>query len=288
MNIAITGVNGLLGSSLFKQAKFFGFSPIKLNRNEIVAEKNFHKLAEMLFEKNCSVLVHCAANTNVEACESDKISCYRDNVVLTEKLAQACRLHDIKFVFISSTGIYGNYQDEPYIEYDDVKPTTIHHNSKWQAEKILSAMLNNYLIIRTGWLFGGDWDMPKNFVANRIKEAKLSNGFIQSDSSQWGNPTYVDDVSKQIYQLVSKNYSGIFNCVNQGSASRFDYVSEIIKLSDLDVEVLPTDSASFQRKAKVSHNESAINFKLNEFGFEDMPFWKISLSNYLNSIKYEY
>ncbi|MDE1223744.1 SDR family oxidoreductase [Vibrio aestuarianus] len=274
MKVAITGVNGLLGSTLFREAHSYGWEAMKLSRNDIKIETELETLSKILLDLDCSVLIHCAANTNVEACEDDRLGCLRDNVVLTEKLAIACRLNDIKFVFISSTGIYGKYQDMAYCEYDAVVPTTIHHQSKWLAEKLIQNTVKDYLIIRTGWLFGGDWNMPKNFVANRIKEAISSQWCIQSDTSQNGNPTFVDDVARNIYELLVQNYSGTFNCVNHGSATRFEYVTEIIRLSGLNVSVLPIDGSAFKRKAKVSHNETAVNFKLAEFGLDKMPSWK--------------
>jgi len=288
MKIAITGVNGLLGSSLLKKATDIGYEAIKLNRDVIGNSQSLKDLVSSLTLCNVSVLIHCAANTNVEACEDDKMQCYQDNIALTEKLALVCKVMSIKFVFISSTGIYGRYQDTPYTEYDDVKPTTVHHKSKFIAEEIIPKLVSDFLIIRTGWLFGGAWDMRKNFVANRIKEAGVSDGIIKSDTSQTGNPTFVDDLSSHIYKLIKHKYSGTFNCVNTGRATRFEYVSEIIKLSGLCVSVLPIDGASFNRKAKVSHNESAINFKLDAFGENKMPCWKQSLAKYIQSIRSEY
>jgi dTDP-4-dehydrorhamnose reductase len=288
MSIVITGVTGLLGSSLLNHAADFGYDAIQLTRDDIANMKSPNDLAIHLTSYNVKVLIHCAANTNVEFCEDNKVQCYKDNVALTEKLALVCKIMQIKFVFISSTGVYGKYQDTPYIDYDDVNPTTIHHKSKVIAESVVSKLVSDYLIIRTGWLFGGSWDMSKNFVANRIKEAYCSEGYIKSDASQVGNPTFVDDLSSNIFNLIEKKYSGMFNCVNTGRASRFDYVTEIIKLSGLNVSVLPVDGTSFNRKAKVSHNESAINLKLDYFGINMMPCWKKSLAQYIESIRSEY
>ena len=61
---------------------------------------------------------------------------------------------NIKLIYISSTGVYGNYQTDAYTEFDKVEPTTIHHDSKYQAELIIKQHLKDYVIIRTGWLYG--------------------------------------------------------------------------------------------------------------------------------------
>lgn len=284
MKILLTGGTGLLGSEIYSQIKKQGNEVELLDRNLLQSGLAFKDIVERLTLLNSDLLIHCAANTDVEYCELEANICYRDNTLLTDILANACRCIGLKMVFISSTGIYGNYKDNPYIEYDKIQPTTNHHRAKWQAEKVVQSQLNDYLIIRTGWLFGGDWELKKNFVANRIRECISSDGKIFSDPFQCGNPTYVKDVVFAIFQLINSGFSGTFNCVNEGVATRFEYVREIVNCTGLDIEVIASES-SFKRHAKVSHNESAINFKLNQLGFSPLPNWKLSLASYINELK---
>jgi len=73
------------------------------------------------------------------------------NAIGTQNLVNYCINKDILFIYISSTGIYGTKKEkEPYIEFDEVDPTTIHHKSKYEAEKIVQNHLNKYLILITG------------------------------------------------------------------------------------------------------------------------------------------
>jgi len=281
MKIAITGSNGLLGSTLIKLSSAKKIQTIGVSREEYLPSKPLKDVVEYFKSKKIEAIIHCAANTNVELCETEVEQCYLDNVLFTEVLANVCDLLGMKLVFISSTGIYGETQNEPYCEYSDVKPTTVHHHSKLCAERSLSSILSNYLIIRTGWLFGGEWENPKNFVANRIKDALKSDGCLFSDSGQKGCPSYVNDVANRIFDLLSSEWKGVFNCVNTGYASRYDYVSAIVKYSKLEVDVVPAESKSFNRRAKVSKNEAAVNMKLKAIGFEEMPYWERSLELYI-------
>ncbi|MEZ9158452.1 NAD(P)-dependent oxidoreductase [Vibrio lentus] len=285
MKIGITGCNGVLGNSLLAYTSSKGFKGINISRENIHFSNSLVSLKSYLSSLNLDVLIHCAANTNVESCEREPQQCYQDNYLLTERLAIICNVLKIKLVFISSTGIYGEASSQPYQEFHDTKPTTVHHHSKLLAEQSLRNLTKDYLIIRTGWIFGGDWNKPKNFVANRIKEALLSRGTIQSDSEQYGSPTYVEDLSSCILELIVQGYSGIYNCVNDGACNRFTYVSKIIEYSKLvGCSVQPIGSSSFNRLARVSKNESAINFKLNSLGIINMPFWEVSLKKYIDSI----
>jgi dTDP-4-dehydrorhamnose reductase len=138
--------------------------------------------------------------------------------------------------------------------------------------------------VRTGWLFGGDAQAAKNFVAKRILEARMSNsGFIQSNQQQRGCPTFVEDLATRVLDLISLNACGIFNAVNSGSASRFEYVGEIISRAELDVEVRPVAAGDFKRVAPVSDNEMAVNWRADSLGLPTMRAWQDALADYLAS-----
>lgn len=254
-------------------------------RDKFLKKSSDNSLKSFLKKKGISTFIHCAANTNVEECEKFPDQCFEDNYFLTKRLAKTCKSLNIKFIFISSTGVYGDLKEEPYKEDDEISPTTVHHKSKSLAENALIDMGLDCLIIRTGWLFGGNWNASKNFVANRIREAKKNIKAIKSDISQFGCPTYVEDVSSTIFDLLKHNQSGIFNCINEGTASRYEYVAEIFKISKLSIDLVPVDGHEFNRIAKVARNEMAINHRLNKLKLNNMPHWKKSLANYLHMNK---
>lgn len=281
MNIGITGTAGILGSELLFQTKTLGYKSIALNRTYLSTNMGLSSALNYIRNLDCQVIVHCAANTDLEHCEMYPEECYKSNLIFSELLANVCRILNIQLVFISSTGVYGEHKKTPYSEYDSLLPTTTHHKSKLLAEQSIIAQNTNSLVIRTGWLFGGDFNLSKNFVANRIKEAINSNGVINSDITQQGNPTYVKDLANKIIELIDTRWSGIFNCVNHGHTSRYSYVSEIISLCQLDVVVEPT-STGFPRMAKVSKNEAAINYKLSCIGGKAMRPWQESLAEYID------
>tara|TARA_B110000971_G_scaffold212878_1_gene242944 strand:- start:744 stop:1424 length:681 start_codon:yes stop_codon:yes gene_type:complete len=204
-------------------------------------------------------------------------------IKITERLAYAASKARCKFIYVSSTGIYGSEKlDDPYTEYDNVNPTTNCHRSKWLGEQAVNNFLIDALIIRTGWLFGGNPNSEKNFVARRIEEALNSpSKHIKSNLNQKGVPTYVNDFAIMLHNLIQNNEAGTFNLVNQGSASRFDYVSKIIEIAGLDVKIFPTVAKFFNRKAKVSDNEMAKSLKIMQLGYNDLPFWNESLKRYI-------
>ena len=280
MKVLITGANGLLGTSIIQTFSNVGITCVALDRSQI----NWASPAQNVsLLQGYDFLLHTAANTNVEQCEEKPEACYRDNVLLTELLARACYTSSVSMVFISSTGIYGSHRVEPYHEYDTVQPTTHHHRAKWLAEGEVLKWLPDALIIRTGWLFGGEAEISKNFVARRIEEGLSVKQQMYSNQEQIGNPTFSNDVAERVLALMQNQQTGIFNCVNSGCASRFDYVKAIIEEANVGIDVLPSKSGSFNRKAKVSNNEAAQNLKMDLLGYPEMRSWQVALAGYINN-----
>lgn len=282
MKVIVTGVNGMLGSEIFKYFTSRGHTVYALKRENISWRTHDHNI-DQLAGYDC--IIHAAANTNVEYCEINPDSCYKDNTLLTERLAYAASRANCKFVYISSTGVYGkNKKNEPYTDYDSVNPCTHHHNSKWLGEIAVNRYGFNPLILRAGWIFGGNPENPKNFISNRIKEAiRSDSNQIQANSQQIGTPTSVNDFTVKMYELLIDGQFGTFNLVNQGRASRYEYVSKILEFAEMDVRVIPAMAAIFNRNAQVSNNETAVNLKLNQLGYQELPFWQDSLCHYINN-----
>ncbi|MEO1659098.1 MAG: SDR family oxidoreductase [Pseudomonadota bacterium] len=281
VTVAVTGASGLLGSAMVQSAARRGIDTIGVDRSRI-SWSSVHQTAEYIRALNADLLVHCAANTNVEGCEQDPSSAYRDNTVLTEIIASACGQSDTQMIYVSSTGVYGDHKEDPYTDFDDVHPTTTHHKSKYLGEQAAQTFCPDALIVRTGWLFGGPADNKKNFVVNRIREARACDGEMVSNREQFGSPTFVTDVAERIFDLRTRGYAGVFNCVNEGVASRFDYVSAIMKASDIDVPIVPKGASAFSRIAPVSNNEAATNTKMGMLGMAPMRDWRVALNDYVS------
>lgn len=282
MRILLTGATGLLGTAIVREARALGWQCDAMSRHDALASKP-EVLAKTI--TGYDVLIHAAANTDVEACEISPETCYRDNFLLTEVLAAATVLADARFVFVSSTGVYGVAKNEPYREYDNASPTTHHHRSKILAENSVLLANHKNLIVRTGWLFGGDVSNRKNFVARRIEEAEKARQnkvSLSANCEQYGVPSSVNDVAKRILLLVADRRCGVFNCVNEGSASRFEYVRAVLEIAGIDVDVVPVSASSFNRRAAVSPNEMGMNWKMQSLGYAPLPHWRDSLAEYID------
>ena len=247
-----------------------------------ITKKN--SLIQCLDSSDPDVVIHAAAYTDVEGCEKNPQHAHNVNVVGTRNIVEYCSQKNKKLVFISSTGVYGQGRfNIPHKEIDNVRPTTVHHRSKYEAELCIQDVLSSFLIIRTGWLYGGYSRNKKNFVLNRIQESK-NKKIIYANKDQIGNPTNVTALANQVQRLIGLDTNGLFNCVNEGAVTRFDYVKKIFSRVNPKIKVTEADKALFNRSAPVSDNEAAENYNLNIINQNFMRNWEVALDEYLNSL----
>lgn len=281
MKVFLTGVSGILGSEIYNQLQSFDNEILAFNSQNINLS-SFSDVKSKITDFRPDVVIHCAAMTNVDLCEDDKSAAIKTNIIGSQNMARAADKVCAKIVYISSCGVYGNAKSTPYNELDDTNPLTFHHYTKLEGEKRIKEHNKDFLIIRPGWLFGGTLQHKKNFVEARRKEAEKS-AVMNSAIDKIGSPTYTLDLAKQILLLIKQDLGGVFNAVNEGSASRYEYVSEIVKLFKLDTIVEPVNSNAFPRKANMPDNECLHNMNLELNDVHQMRNWKEALKEYITT-----
>lgn len=279
MRILLLGPGGLLGSAFRGARPWSGL--LAAGRSEL-ADPTQAKIAALLAKAAPELVINCAAHTNADEAERDPAAAQSANVLLPGLLAQACRRAGLPLLHFSSTGCYGAWKDTPYSEDDRPQPTTVHHKSKLAGEDAVRDSGCEHLIARIGWLFGGPVTAPRNFVWRRLLEASASEQ-LPADQSQSGNPTDVADVAVQSLHAFDNGVRGLVNIVSHGSVTRFGYVERIVRASGLPCTIVP--APAFKRLAPVTHNEAAVNGRLQALDLDRMPSWEQAIDKYVASLK---
>ncbi|GAB2700820.1 dTDP-4-dehydrorhamnose reductase [Mucilaginibacter koreensis] len=279
MKVFLTGASGILGSDILNVLQQEGHEVLGFNSANIELG-NLANVKQKVLDFRPEVVIHSAAMTNVDLCEDDNAAAITTNVIGSQNLAQVAAQVNARIVYISSCGVYGNGKTTPYTELDETQPLNYHHYTKLEGEKRVKEHNKDFLIIRPGWLFGGTTQHRKNFVEARRKEA-INSTLLKSAFDKVGSPTYTLDLAKQLITLLQGGYLGTFNVVNEGCASRYDYVAEIVKLFNLPAQVEAVDSKAFPRRAAMPDNECLDNMYLRLRNINQMPHWKEAIKNYI-------
>ena len=99
------------------------------------------------------VIIHCAANSNLDECEKAPDKAEAINVKSTEYLITAANELGSRLIFVSSDMVF-NGERGNYRETDPVSPISVYGRSKVQSEEILVSLCNNYVIARAALIYG--------------------------------------------------------------------------------------------------------------------------------------
>lgn len=279
--ILVTGANGLLGSAVVSRLRALGRPVLPWTRAEL--DLNTPAAADSaLLAAAPAAIVHCAAWTQVDRAEDEPAACRRVNVEASAHLAQLAARLGAAFVYVSSGGVFDGLKVGPYDETDRPAPRTVYHSSKYEGELVVRAAHSTALVVRVGWLFGGDPAQPRNFVAARLREA-ADREVVAASQAQTGSPTWTNDAAACLVALLDAGATGLCHIANTGACTRLDYVAAILSQAGCATRVVPAAPGAFTRKADVPANESLVSVHLACWGLPPLSPWRSALAAYLSS-----
>ncbi|TSC52044.1 MAG: dTDP-4-dehydrorhamnose reductase [Parcubacteria group bacterium LiPW_41] len=267
--VLTTGGDGMLGS-------YVNFG-IKTNRRSLDIT-DLKEVRSVFQNHKPEIVLHFAAETDVDRCERDPEYAYFINSIGTYNIALVAAELGIKVVYISTNAVFDGLKNGPYSETDKPHPTNFYGHSKLLGEFAIKELLDNYLILRVSWMMGGGPSKDQKFVSKIINQLKKDGTKkINVVNDQFGALTYAKDLVEAIKVLINEDKRGIFHLPNSGSSSRYDVAKEIVNILNLNIDVNPVNSSFFNLDASRNGNDR-LDSSLNI-----MRSWQEALREYLES-----
>ncbi len=284
--ILVTGAGGMTGSHLLDV-----YNEDELYRTDRTASEGIHhmdicdadEVMRTIAKVRPSLVIHLAAETDVDRCEREPDHAFRSNYVGTLNVTLACRNYGADLVYVSTAGVFDGAKGEPYTEFDTPSPINTYARAKLEGEKIVQSLHPRHYVVRAGWMFGGR-ERDKKFVG-KIAAKCLENGGgeIRAVEDKYGSPTYAKDFLETVKVISESGFYGLYHAVNTGSGSRYDVALEIARFLQARTKVVRTSSESFVLPASRPNSEVARNYKLELLGLHRMQDWRDALYDYLAS-----
>lgn len=194
MNILILGSDGQLGMSFKKISSEFSLNISFKNKKQVdITNPKFSIFKETDF------IINCAAYTNVDGAELDKKSAFEINSFSLQKLSEISNKFHAPLIHYSTDYLFNETNEDPISETSIPNPQSVYAKSKLSGEEILSKYCDNYLIIRTSWVYS---EYGKNFLKT-ITEKGLKGDKLKVINDQIGSPTYAPDISRVTLSLLN-------------------------------------------------------------------------------------
>ena len=267
--VLVTGAKGMLGKDLCPILEDSGYEVIETDVDTMDITDVF-SVKGNIEKHNPDIVIHCAAYTNVDQAENDKLNAEKINTVGTDNIAKICAKNDIVLVYISTDYVFDGEKSEPYETNDVPNPINVYGLTKLKGEQSVQKYCTKYFIVRTSWLYGIH---GKNFVETMINLAQTKNELNVVDD-QIGCPTWTVELSNAIVNLLENYAYGIYHACGLGETSWFGFAKKIFELENIEIKVHPCTTEEFPRPAKRPKYSVMRNDKLCRK-------WEIALKEYL-------
>lgn len=292
MKILVTGAGGMLGSDLVsvlceKHGVVGGGrrpAPHLKIPYQVVDLTDAAKTERWIEKEKPEVILHAAAMTKVDLCETNRSEALAGNLETTRSVTEACNRIGAPVFFFSTDFVFDGTQEGSYAEDAPPCPINVYGESKLLAERYLLLRGKRFFILRTSWLYGKEGD---NFPKKVLRQAETGKPF-RMVSDQYGNPTYSRDLADAVSQMLQvletekKKENQIYHVANAGSVSRYELALAILKKRKLPVDfVTPIPSAEVRFPARRPQNSVLSTEKLkSDFGIQ-LRGWEEALAAYL-------
>jgi dTDP-4-dehydrorhamnose reductase len=280
----VTGANGQLGGDVCEVFATRGWTVAPLTHAQLdLATAPEEAVSAAFAPHQPSIVVNCAAYTNVERAEDERERAFAINATAARRVAAAARAAGAYLIHISTDYVFDGAKHAPYVESDEPRPLQVYGESKLQGEREVAEAGGAWAVVRSSGLYGTRPCRGKggaNFVQTMLRLAREKDE-LKVVNDEIVTPTWTRDLAVQLERLADVRPPGIFHATPQGAVSWYDFAAAIFALAGVRVRLTPIAAASYASKAKRPPYSVLENARLDTLGLDVMPHWKDALRSYL-------
>lgn len=284
--ILVTGSNGLLGQKLTEAIladNQFKLVATGLGKNRFTTIDGYEyaemdvldpvSVKEVIARFQPDAVIHTAAMTNVDKCETEQELAYQLNVGSVKTLIDSCTVHNIQLIHLSTDFIFDGASG-PYSEVDAPNPLSYYGATKLEAEEILKNSKCKWAVLRTIIVYGIISDHSRSNIILWAKEQLEKGSPISVVDDQWRMPTLAEDLAACCLLAVEKDAHGVFNASGKDMMRISELVFKVADFWKLDKSLITeVSAASLNQAAKRPVRTGFILDKaINELGYAPHTF----------------
>lgn len=243
MKFLVTGAAGLVGSKVVKDLLKLNHTVYSCYYNDKPPHGTLiyldltdqNKIIQTLKEIKPDRIIHLAAMTDVDLCETEKELAILLNVKATETIAKQAAKQNIFFLYLSTDYIFDGIRGMKK-ESDLPNPLGFYGKSKLEGESVLNNIASGWSIARTSTPFGIHY--KKKTFPLWVKENLQLKKEIPVLDDQFTSPTYVPNLSKMLIEVTKRQITGIIHLAGATRISRFELAKQIADRLSIDKGLL--------------------------------------------------
>lgn len=276
MNIIGTGLSGLVGSRVVELLEpEFRFENLSLETGFDITQKD--SVMNRITGSQAAWVFHFAAVTDLDCAEKERelgkeSLAWRVNVEGTRYVVEATRASGKHILYLSTDFVFDGHGG-PYTEESVPNPQSWYAVTKYEGEKLVTALGVNGLILRIAFPYRANAVGRPDFTHRIMRELQCSEGIV-APSDQLFTPTYIDDVARVIRVLVRNNASGVYHAVGSQALSPYEAARLIAQTHGAEMSRVASTSSAVYYKNRAQRPQNAVlkNDKIASLGLFMTPF----------------
>lgn len=239
MKVLITGGSSLLAKHLITSCPHHNFD-LTWFTNHIPGLTMYHlditnksQVGYVFDRVKPDLVIHCAAIGSVDYAEKNFTECHNINVLGTRNVLEATGRG--QFVYLSTNAVYKG-DNPPYSELSDRVPVNRYGALKREAENLVMAMSDNWLIIRPFMLYGYPYPGGRGNWFTIITQKLAMGETVKLVNDVYWQPTLAEDVAKAIWQLSAGDKNQIYNVASDDHMTLYDFGLAVAKHNKVSVK----------------------------------------------------
>jgi dTDP-4-dehydrorhamnose reductase len=273
MRVVVTGAGGMVGREVVDALAAHEVTALDhgaldvADRDAVLGAVGAHRP---------DAIVHCAAWTAVDACESDPDRALAVNTLGCRHIMEAARRFGSYLVALSTDYVFDGTKLEPYVEWDPPNPLSVYGRTKLGGEHEIAG---DCAVVRTSWVCGRH---GANMLKTVLRLANDEAAPLRFVDDQRGCPTFASDLARMLATFVVERLPGTWHVTNQGPVTWFEFAQEVLKAAGHDPgRVEPITTAEMPRPAPRPANSVLDNAALRLSGRDLLPDFREPLARTL-------
>lgn len=252
-------------AAVFLGAKFLELAPenFEVHSTYLTKKTNFKNISEYKIDLlDNSAIIDLINKVNPQIIfHTAKVKFFDENPEENKKsieaLAQASKEKGIKLLFVSTDAVFDGKKGNN-VETDELNPLNTYGLSKKLAEEVIQDVANDFVIIRTSYIYGKNIFGYDKRTEELLKELKLKNKIFRFNDL-FRSITPVNDLASACWKLIRADFEGIIHIAGERE-SMVDFSRKIAQSFRLDEDLIFTNS--YKATGKVFAPDTSLNTNL--------------------------
>ena len=215
---------------------------------------NESEISTIITKLRPEAIIHTAAYTDVDACETNRDLAWKINAEATRHIAIASASINAHVICVSTDYVFDG-EKGLYTEEDRTNSISYYGYTKLKGEEFIKECATKWCIVRPSVIYG--WSVYKqNFATwliNSINEKKA----VKVLKDQYVSPTLNTNLAEMLLEIAERRITGVLHTAGKTRISRYEYALSLAEVFNMNKELIkPAMMYEMSWKAKRPRDSS--------------------------------